>query len=274
MKTAINCMVKNEEILLDNVLPIWKNYPIDLFIFYDDNSTDSTIQVIKNHLDNEKIIIINDKLNKFNEGFQRQRMIDISKKHKVDYIVSLDSDELMTSNFIKDFNMYLNLFQSSDVWLYWYNCVNSLEYYRTDNAYTNNYRSFVLPTSKISNMDISAWKYHTPRTPTVNLPKLQTKDIGIIHLQSCNRKFYALKQLWYKHYELVNYNHSIQTINQRYDSVVNNLNFSPQKMNDSLINGINIDLSFFDSLAEKKGYVEFIKKHYNKNLVTFGEEYL
>ena len=273
-KIAINCMVKNEEILLDTILPIWKNYPVDLFVFYNDKSTDSTVQVIKKHLDDKKIIILNDDLENFNEGYQRQKMIDVSKLNNVDYIISLDSDELMTSNFVKNFDKYLNFFEFSDTWLYWYNCVDSLEYYRTDNAYLNNYRSFILPTSKISNMDISQWKYHTPRTPIVNLPKLHTNEIGILHLQSCNRRYYALKQLWYKHYEFINYNHSVEFINNRYDNVVNNLNFNPQKINQSLIDGIDIDFSIFDSLAEKKGYLDFIKKHYNKDLVTFGKEYI
>ena len=45
-----NVMVKNESILLDELLPIWKEYPIDKFIFYNDNSSDSTVDIIKKHL--------------------------------------------------------------------------------------------------------------------------------------------------------------------------------------------------------------------------------
>ena len=37
MKTAFNTMFKNEEAILPEILKIWKTYPIDLFIFYDDN---------------------------------------------------------------------------------------------------------------------------------------------------------------------------------------------------------------------------------------------
>ena len=53
MRVAINTMVKNEEILLSNVLPIWKSYPVDYFIFYDDNSSDNTLSVIQNILPKE-----------------------------------------------------------------------------------------------------------------------------------------------------------------------------------------------------------------------------
>jgi hypothetical protein len=36
MGVVFNTMVKNESIMLDNILPIWDKYPIDYFIFYDD----------------------------------------------------------------------------------------------------------------------------------------------------------------------------------------------------------------------------------------------
>ena len=78
MKVALNTMVKNEETMLTHVLPIWKDYPVDYFIFYDDNSTDNTNNVIYDILPKEKIIILNDKLEKFNEGYQRQKMINES----------------------------------------------------------------------------------------------------------------------------------------------------------------------------------------------------
>ena len=57
MKVALNTMVKNEEVMLSHVLPIWKNYPVDYFIFYDDNSTDNTNNIIYDLLPKEKVII-------------------------------------------------------------------------------------------------------------------------------------------------------------------------------------------------------------------------
>ena len=46
MKVHANIMVKRR-ILLKQILPIWKDYPIDEFVFYNDLSTDSTVEVIK-----------------------------------------------------------------------------------------------------------------------------------------------------------------------------------------------------------------------------------
>jgi hypothetical protein len=275
MKTAFNTMVKNESIMLDSVLPIWSKYPIDLFIFYDDNSTDETCNIIKKHLSNDRYIILNDHLEKFNEGYYRQKMIDESISNNVDIIFSIDADELLSSSIINDFDNFLKIYEKTDLWLYWYNAVNdSLDYHRADPSYVNNYRSFVLPVKHINRLDTSAWQYHTPRTPHVNLPKSYTKEFGVIHLQSCNKKYYALKQLWYKHYEFKYYNNSVESINQKYDVVVNNLNFNPTKIDSKLIKGIVLDLSFFDGLAEIKGYKQFIDENYNEQLITFGKEFL
>ena len=144
----------------------------------------------------------------------------------------------------------------------------------TVTCYHSNYRSFVLPLKHTYDLNTNAWQYHTPRTPQVNLPKNYTKEYGVIHLQSFNKKYYALKQLWYKHYEFKVYNNSIDSINQKYDVVVNNLNFNPLKIDEKLIKGIDLDLSFFDELAEIKGYKKFIEENYNDDLITFGKEFL
>lgn len=275
MKTAFNTMFKNEERLFSEILKTWITYPIDLFVFYDDNSTDSSIDVIKKFIPSNRFIIINDKLDKFNESYQRQRMIDVSKEHGVDIVFSIDCDELLTSNIIKNWTAFLEVYNTTDAQLYWFNCVNdSLEKYRTDPQYKNNYRSFVLPLKHTGRLNPNDWKYHTPRTPYINLPKVMSNQCGVIHLQAVNRRFYAIKQLWYKHYEYLNYGHTVEFINSRYDVVVNNLNFEEKDMDKKLIENINFDISVFDNLEKDKGYLDFIHKHYNKSLVTFGEQYI
>jgi hypothetical protein len=143
-----------------------------------------------------------------------------------------------------------------------------------DPQYFSNFRSFVLPVKHIGKLNTSDWKYHTPRTPLVNLPQEFTREYGVIHLQSVNLKFYAIKQLWYKHHEFVKYGHSIEFINNRYDPVVNNLNFNPVKTDEKIIEGINIDLSVFEGMEIDKGYLNFIRENYNDKLITFGKEFL
>jgi len=275
MKVALNTMVKNEEILLSHVLPIWKNYPVDYFIFYDDNSTDNTNNIIYDLLPKEKVIILNDKLEKFNEGYQRQKMIDESRNLGIDYVICLDADELLSSNIVKNFSSFIKNYETTDLYLYWYNVVNdTLSEHRTDPLYENNYRCFVLPLKHTGNLDVNLWQYHTPRTPNVNLPRSFTKEYGVLHLQSSNKKYYALKQLWYKHYEHLNYGHGFDYINQRYDPVVNNLNFNERITPFEIFEGINIDLSFMDGLEKTKGYIDYVKENYKEELITFGKEYI
>lgn len=275
MKVGFNTMFKNESKLLEVVLPIWSKYKIDLFVFYDDNSDDDSCEVIAKHLSSDRYMIINDKLPSFNEGHQRQRMIDESIINDVDIILSIDVDELLSSTIVNNFDEFLKEYETNDMLLFWYNSVNgSLDYYRNDPSYTNNYRSFVLPVTNIGRLNTAEYKYHTPRTPKVHLPKIISKKYGIIHLQAINTRYYAIKQLWYKHHEFVKYGHTVDFINNRYDGVVNGLDFNPIKIDDELIEGISVDVSVFDRLAEEKGYLDFIRENYNEKLITFGKQYL
>ena len=266
MKTAFNTMFKNEESILPEILKIWKTYPVDLFIFYNDNSTDNSVNIIKEYLPSEKIIIVNDKLPTFNESYQRQKMIDISLENEVDIVFAIDCDELLTSSIVNNFDEFLEKYKTTDMWLFWYNCVNdTLLQYRNDSQYINNYRSFVLPLKNTGRLNVNNYKYHTPRTPHVNLPIREfTKEYGVIHLQAINRRFYAIKQLWYKHYEFVTYGHTVDFINSRYDVVVNNLNFDERYITNNLIDGIDFDISVFNNTEKEKEYLKFIHDNYNE----------
>lgn len=270
-----NTMVKNEEDLLAVVLPIWKKYPIDKFVFYDDNSTDKTIDVINQNLEKDRYEIINDKLNSFNESHNRSRMLEYSRDSKAKFVFSIDADELLTSNFLEKFDKVLDIASNKNLMLYWYNVVeNTLCKIRQDPCYIDNYRTFILPLEHTGKFNTSLWKYHNPRTPHVKLPVALTKSVGVIHLQALNKRFYAIKQLWYKHHEYVHYNHSVEEINKKYDPVINNLNFNSIDTPPELIKDLVIDSKIYDTILDKKGYLNFILKNYNEKLITFGKEYI
>lgn len=275
MKAYFNTMIKNEEDLLKEILPIWIDYPIDKFVFYDDNSTDESINIIRSFLPESRLIILNDKLDHFNESHNRNRMLELSRNENCDYVLSIDCDELLSSNLVKDFSQVLKIYEKTNLYLFWYNVVNnSLGYYRNDPSYQNNYRSFILPLKKTKNFDLSLYKYHTPRVPEVDLPMLATKEYGVIHLQAINLKYYATKQLWYKHYEYLTWNHEINFINNRYDPVVNNLDFKPSVTPKEIIEGINFNQNVYKNLEIKKGYYKFVKENLNLELLTFGKEFI
>lgn len=275
MTVHFNTMVKNEAILLNKILPIWKKYPVDLFVFYDDTSSDNTKEVIANHLSADRYVILNDKLPHFNESHYRSKMLEYSRSIGAEFVLAIDADELLSANLAKDLLDILPSYNKQDTFLFWYNVVNdSLAQTRNDPMYHSNYRSFILPLSYTGNLDLSLWKYHTPRVPHVNLPKSTTKKYGIIHLQALNRRFYSLKQLWYKHYELVNYGHTVDDINRRYDPVVNNLDFMSLTTPAEILGNLEFDSRIFDEIESVKRYRSFILENYNPNLITFGHEYL
>jgi hypothetical protein len=274
MVVHANIMTKNEELLLNELLPIWVNYPVDKFIFYNDNSIDGTVNTIKSHL-GDRAVIINDNLDEFNESHNRSRMLEYSRENGATHVIAMDCDELLSDNLVTNFNEVISMYDTKDVYLYWYNVVNNtLTETRNDPSYIQNHRSFILPLKHTGKMNLGLWKYHTPRTPQITLPKTMTKKYGVIHLQSINTKFYALKQLWYKHYEYVKYKHPVNFINQRYDPVVNNLDFMPIKTPKEILGNIQFDHKVYDEMCEHKGYLKFIKENYNKELVTFGSEFI
>lgn len=268
-------MVKNEEDLLQHVLPIWKKYPINKFVFYNDNSTDNTIDIIEKNLEKDRYIILNDGLQSFNESHNRSRMLEYSRNEKADYVFTIDCDEILSSNLILKLDKILDIFETKNLLLYWYNVVEgTLKKTRQDPMYINNFRSFILPLKHTGKFDLTQWKYHTPRTPSIFLDTISTKSVGVIHLQAINKKFYALKQLWYKHYEFKEYGHSVSFINNRYDPVVNKLDFHSIDTPEEIIKDLQIDSKIYDKILEKKGYLKYIHEHYNADLITFGKEYL
>jgi hypothetical protein len=267
-------MVKNEGLLLDSILPIWKQYPVDLFVFYDDNSTDNTVEIIKNHLDADRYLIFNDKLEKFNESHNRFRMIEYSRD-KSDYIFCIDCDELLSSNILSNIDEFTKIYDTYNLQLYWYNVVDSLGTYRYDNSYKGAFGGFVTKSKFAENMNLSLSKYHTsPRYVNNKLPTNYTNHFGIIHLQSLNRKYYALKQLWYKHFEYKTWNHSISELNSKYDPVVNNFEFNLQSTPAEIIKNINLDSKIFDEICDSKGYLRYINENYVEDLVTFGKKFM
>ena len=273
MVTYFNTMVKNEELLLDKILPIWKNYPIDVFVFYDDNSTDNTVGVIEKHLPKDRFVILNDKLEIFNESHNRTAMLEYSRD-KCDYIFYIDADELLSANIVSHFKEFCNYMSRYNLNLYWYNVVDSLSTYRYDPQYQSAFGRFVTDTKHIGQINEGA-KYHTcTRFPQSSLETQFSNQFGIIHLQSLNRKYYAIKQLWYKHYEHYNWDHTIDVINAKYDPVVNNFNFNLQQTPIDIFKGIEFDMSVFDDMCVNKGYLTYIKENYNEKLITFGKEYL
>lgn len=268
-----NVMIQNEALILPEVYKQWKDYPVDKWVFYDDNSSDDTVQVIK-ALFGDKAIIFEGKREEFSESHNRSMMLEFSRGDNADFVLSIDADELLSASWLNNWDSILKQNCLFDIEYYWFNVVGSVKKIRQDPMYLYNYRTFLLPMQKTERFDMSQYKYHTPRTPFVNLNKARSNEVGVIHLQAINRRYYALKQLWYKHYEYHTWNHAVNYINQRYDPVINNLNFQERDTPEYIYDGIDFDASIYDEIEKVKGYKAYIKDNYVSELVTFGKEFL
>ena len=200
-------------------------------------------------------------------------MLNESKNTGADYIICIDADELLSSNFANNIRNILDSNQNVNMQCFWFNVINDLSKIRNDPCYKENFKSFIVPTKYVDDFKHNILM-HCPRTPDILLPPKRFKDIGFIHLQAINKRFYALKQLWYKHFEFHEYKFPIDYINNRYDPVVNKLNFCEIDTPTEIIENINIDNTIYDEIEKIKGYRDYVLRHYTKDLVTFGEEYL
>jgi glycosyltransferase involved in cell wall biosynthesis len=275
MKIHGNVVLKNESLLLTQILPQWNKYPIDEWIIYDDNSTDDSIELIKKTI-SSKVTVINDKRSgEFNETYCRDRMLEYSRKENADIVIALDADEVLSTNFVEIFNELMKEHLKYDIHYFWYNLVDDVNHYRQDPSYINNYKSFIMPVKKTGSFkEYPQINIHCPRTAPIGLPKLGTSQFGLLHFQSINVKFYALKQLWYKHWEHIGLGQSVHNINKKYDSVVNDLNFNKTKIDPALVKDISFDKTIYDSLLKIKQYEKYIADNKNEDLITFGKQYL
>jgi glycosyltransferase involved in cell wall biosynthesis len=276
LKIDANVQVKDEALLLEEVLPEWDSYPIDHFVFYDDGSTDGTREVIEEQLESDRFTILADPdLEKFHEAHNRSAMLEHSRENKADVVISIDADELLTEPFLDHFDEMMTEATKYKLYTFQWNLVDGMTHYRTDPAYFGNYRDFIFPMASTGKFDMSLGQYHSPRTPPIDLSTTRLPDdYGFVHLQSVDVGFYALKQLWYKTFEYVEYGKSPAEINAGYDPVVNGLDFCAADLPSHILFWDTLDTSVFARIAEQRGWIDYINEYSVPELITFGEEYL
>lgn len=284
MLVHTNTQVKNEGPLLEYTLKIWKDYPVDSFIFFNDCSTDNTVEIIKDIL-TDRAVLLNKEAGDYLEGSNRADMLEYSRKAKAELVFSIDADELFTQALVDKFEEVTPAMKEHRVMLPQYNVVGSLRQIRTDPLYANNApRDFAFPMAythpfhetHLKGMKALKGRHKTPRTPPISKPPVSFNDsaIGFVHLQALNIKFYALKQLYYKINDYHENGTPLKEINSRYDHATNLLNFNYVPAPKNVIGNWSIDPACFDKIAEYRKYKEYINTHKVDELITFGEQYL
>lgn len=99
-RLIMTLLVKNEEALLEDNLIFHKSMGVDAFIITDNNSTDTTPQIIKKYKDLGWIVeVINETATDYKQKKWVDRMICIAKnKYHADWIINADADELWYSS--------------------------------------------------------------------------------------------------------------------------------------------------------------------------------
>ena len=273
MNVYANVQVKDEEILLKEILPIWKEYPIDKWVFLDDNSSDKTASLIKDTMGRKAVVIKNTE-SRYNPMKNRSQMLQYSRDKGASHIVSLNADELISANILTDFPKMIELNSTYNILYYTFEAVRDINHHRIDSSHEKDFRNFIFPLSHAGNFESEGMSAHTIKAPPIYLPPVMTRDAGIIHLHRLNTRYYALKNLWYKHRDYKEYLSSINDINSTYDVLVNNLNFEAEETLAKITNGISFDASVFDDVIESRKYKEYIVENAVPELITFGKEYL
>lgn len=269
-KVIANVMIQNEALILPEVHKYWKDYPVDEWVFYNDCSTDNTLEVINDLFPDAKVF--NNTDTNFSETRNRGTMFEYSRNANADYVLAIDADELLSANLVANWDDVLTEEEESQ--LYWYNVVGSMNWIRQDHSYLENYRTFFVPVKKALMFNPTDHMYHTPRTPRTMVPVTQRKDVGVIHLQAINKRYYALKQLWYKHYEVKTWDKPINYVNAMYDNVVNHFNFMPKPTPADILGDLEFNADIYDEIEQAKGYRDYILANLIPQLVTFGREFL
>ena len=280
-KVFANVLIRDEEILLTHVGKIWKHYPVDRWVFYDDHSSDGTVSLI-HQIFGDRAVVLQGKSRK-SEAYMRYKMLQYSHDNGCSdgVVISIDVDELLSKSMLDDFDNIIDISTKYWLQLFQYNCTGDLYHCRSDSYYRTNRRGFIIPVkhANVYEMSINAQSeegYHLARVPSVNLKKIQDDRYGFIHLQSLNIRFYLIKQMWYKHHDYVESKMSIDDINDRYDPVVNQGNFQPTPIAENIIDKqmmghITPDI-FDDILESKQHYLKYILSHLDDRLVTFGHD--
>jgi hypothetical protein len=219
-------ITKNECFLLKEMLPIWSKYA-DGFLFYNDDSTDDTLEFLEQNKEKYNILSIinrredNSKHLKM-ESNMRQQLYDEALKY-TDKIICMDSDEYLESDLTKE-NLENILDQATDCTFY----LQWVQYASKDTVRVDGSWKWT-PTDRIGKYNQRAL-YPTSQSHSLHLPQTTNAQIFppdvmyIAHLQWLDKRWVGVKQYYWKVWDYINrLIHNVKTIgSEGYDHSVNN----------------------------------------------------
>ena len=219
-------MTRNECFLLKEQMPIWSKYA-DGFVFFNDDSTDDTLEFLTANKEKYNILSIitktDDIVGKLKiESNIRQQLFDEAYKFS-NKIICLDSDEYLESNLTKkEFEQLLEQDVNCKYYLEWiqYTDKNTI---RVDGSWKQNWTDRVIVCDERALFPIR--QMHSLHLPVAKNDKCIGKHIMYIaHLQWLDKRRVGVKQYFWKVTDYINkLLHNADVVGaQAYDNSVNN----------------------------------------------------
>ena len=255
---------KNELFLLKEMLPLWLKYA-DGFVFYDDGSTDGTVEYLESVKAEYNIleIIRNDEEDDYVkklkiETDQRQPLYDVAYKYS-NKIICCDTDEYLDGTMTKEqLEQLLDSNPDCVFYLQWvqYTGKNTI---RVDGPWRNNFK--VRVGSYTQKGDLGTVQMHSLHLPpATNSRALNPSDLFIAHLQWLDKRWVGVKQYFWKINDYVNKSiHRAEVMEPAaYDVSVNNFawEYSPFEFT------LKIDEGIYGKQDIRNNYkLEYIRKY-------------
>lgn len=258
-------MVRNELLLIKELLPIWKKYA-DGFVFMLHSCNDGTYEYLQQVKDQYNILEIltidkdiDDEL--WIETDVRGSLFNAARKYS-NYIICLDADEYLDGSMTKE--QLLDLLQSNKdttFHLKWiqYTSVNSI---RVDGPWRDNIKDRIGSYTK--SCEFKKAQTHSTHLPIAENQKIINPDqLFISHLQWLDKNHVAIKQYFWKVTDYINNKkHGVEVAgNLAYDQSVNDFNWEEEYFDYEL--KIREDI-FEDQINSKNYRVQWIKENTKK----------
>lgn len=180
----------------------------DAIVFYDDASTDNTVEIVQSLAStcNIEKIIRNHEW-RYNEHNYRSRLLQAGREIGGTHFIALDADEMFTANLLAGDqlrNLILSLKPQEQIALAWIQLWRNTKQYRFDSSvWSNNYKAFIFCDDGATQYDDI--KFHLGRTPNNNwtTKTVSGYEYGVLHFQFVNWRNLLVKQAWYRCLERV-----------------------------------------------------------------------
>ena len=224
-------LARNERVLIEELLPLWKQYA-DGFVFLLDKNTDDTkqyLESVKEQYNILEVLEVSEPDSKLPiETDKRQLLFDTGRKYS-NKIICLDADEYLDGEMTKaEVESLLENNPDTVFFLQWvqYTSVNTI---RVDGPWRNNIKDRM-------GAYITDTKFAHAQMHSTHLP-IPSKQLGIsqdklfvAHLQWLNKTYVAIKQYYWKVEDYVNntVHNAAVAGNSAYDASVNDFNWEEE----------------------------------------------